>query len=57
MPAPDTAGIAKTPAEQKIAAYNTKMADLFEERNKHALDSSERRGVAEAILALRVAEG
>jgi hypothetical protein len=57
MPAPDTAGIAKTPAEQKIAAYNAKMADLFEERNKHALDSSERRGVAEAILALRVAEG
>ena len=44
-------------AEQKWAAYNRKMADLFAERDKYPVDSPEREGAAKAILALWGAEG
>jgi hypothetical protein len=44
-------------AEQKLAAYNSKMTALFEERNNHVMDSPERQAAAEAILALWAAEG
>jgi hypothetical protein len=44
-------------AEQKWAAYNSKMATLFRERNKYPVDSPEREAAAKAILALWVAEG
>ena len=47
----------KLAAEQKWAAYNRKMADLFAERDKYPVDSPEREGAAKAILALWVAEG
>lgn len=57
MPEPIEAEPAKTAAEQKWAAYNARMADLFSERNKHAVDSKEREAAAEAILAMWVAEG
>ena len=57
MPEPNAAELAKTAVEQKTAAYNRKMAGLFAERNKHAVNSPEREAAAEAILALWVAEG
>jgi hypothetical protein len=47
----------KTAAEQKLSACNARMADLFLERNKYAVDSPEREAAAEQILALWVAEG
>ncbi|MGA2850107.1 MAG: hypothetical protein ABSE46_14005 [Terracidiphilus sp.] len=57
MPEPIDAELAKTPAGQKTARYNVKMAGLFAERDKHAVDSLERQVCAEAILALWVEEG
>ena len=47
----------KLTAEQKWAAYNRKMADLFAERDKYPMDSPEREAAAKAILVLWVAEG
>ena len=44
-------------AEQKWAAYNSKMATLFADRDKYPVDSPEREAAAKAILALWVAEG
>ena len=57
MPEPIDAELAKTPAGQKTARYNVKMAGLFAERNKHAMHSPERQIAAEAILALWLSEG
>jgi hypothetical protein len=47
----------KLTAEQKCAAYNRKMAELFAERDKYPVDSPERDAAAKAILALWIAEG
>jgi hypothetical protein len=47
----------KLTAEQKWAAYNRKMAELFAERDKYPVDSPEREAAAKAILALWIAEG
>jgi len=44
-------------AALKWAAYNAKMGDLFMERDKYPVDSTEREAAAQAILALWVAEG
>ena len=57
MPEPSATELANTAAEQMIASYNARMAALFTERNKHAVDSPEREAAAEAILALWAAEG
>ena len=56
MPEPTEADQIQTDA-LKSAAYNAKMADLFEERNKYPVDSAEREVAAQAILNLWVAEG
>ena len=47
----------KLAAEQKWAAYNLKMVDLFAKRDKYPVDSPEREAAAKAILALWIAEG
>jgi hypothetical protein len=57
MPEQDNTEQAETAAEQKLAAYNARMAALFAERDTHPVDSPERTEVAERILALWVAEG
>jgi len=44
-------------AEQKWAAYNSKMAALFMERDQHPVDSPEREAVAQRILELWASEG
>jgi hypothetical protein len=57
LPEENEADPIKLAAEQKWAAYNLKMADLFAERDKYPMDSAEREAAAKAILALWVAEG
>jgi hypothetical protein len=47
----------ETAASQKWAAYNSRMADLFAERDRHPVNSPEREAAAKAVLALWVAEG
>ena len=44
-------------AEKSWAIYNQQMADLFRERDRHPVDSSERTAVAEKILVLWIAAG
>ena len=46
----------KTAAEVKLAAYNSKMAALFAERDTHPVDTPERSAVVERIYALWAAE-
>ena len=57
MPEENESDQIKLTAEQKWAAYNRKMADLFAERDKYPMDSPEREAAAKAILVLWVAEG
>jgi hypothetical protein len=57
MPEENQSATTMTAAEQRMATYNAKMAGLFTERNKYAVDSPEREAAARAILALWVAEG
>jgi hypothetical protein len=57
MPDQETAEQLKLAAEAKWASYNQRMAVLFAERDKHALDSPERDAAVEKIMALWVAEG
>jgi hypothetical protein len=46
-----------TTAEEKWAAYNRRMADLFSKRDEYPVNSPEREAAAKAILALWVAVG
>lgn len=57
MPEPIEAGQIKAAGEQKWADYNTRMAELFVDRDKYPVDSPEREAAAQAILALWAAEG
>lgn len=57
MPEPIEAIQVKIASEEIWAAYNARMVELFRERNQHTVDSPEREAVAQAILALWVAQG
>jgi hypothetical protein len=57
VPEPINANEIKAAAEERWASYNRRMADLFRERDRHPVDSTERAAAAERILALWVAEG
>lgn len=57
MPEPTEAEQIKSPDEKRWAEYNSRMAYLFAERNKHPMESAERTAVAERILALWFSEG
>jgi hypothetical protein len=47
----------KSPDEKRWAEYNARMVELFAERDRHPLESTERTAVAERILALWASEG
>ena len=47
----------KSSGDLKLAAYNTRMAELFGERDKYPVDSPERTAAAEKILAHWWTEG
>ena len=57
MPDQNESDRIKLAAEQKWVAYNSKMAALFAERDRHLVDSPERETAAKKILDLWVAEG
>lgn len=61
MPEPVKAEPTKTAAElaeeQKWAAYNQKMVELFAERNKFPMDSTERDAAVQKIMEVWVTEG
>jgi hypothetical protein len=57
VPEPIEAIQVKIASEEIWAAYNARMVELFRERNQHTVDSPEREAVAQAILALWVAQG
>ena len=57
MPEPTEADQIMNASQTRWATYNAKMAELFVERNKYAVDSAEREVAAKAILDLWVSEG
>ena len=56
MPKPIEASQVKIASGEVWAAYNTKMVELFRERNQYTVDTPERVSAARAILALWVAQ-
>jgi hypothetical protein len=57
LPTPNSEEQIKKATEQKLAAYNGKMKDLFKERDKHPVDSAEREAAARRIFDLWMEDG